>query len=60
MSQQIFVKILCFSLIICTLTYVCFNLAEIWYTYWGTKGKYQYKIWDKSDQQLRSYKRFYE
>ena len=30
-------------------------LAEIWYTYWGSKGKYQYHIWNESDQHSRSY-----
>ena len=37
--------------------YVCFNLAEIWYTYWGSKGEYQYQIWDKSDQHSSNFRR---
>ena len=35
------------------------HLAEIWNTYWGSKGKYQYQIWGKSDIHSRSYKCFY-
>ena len=38
--------------------YACFDLAEMWYTYWGSKGEYQYQIGDKSDQYSRSYKQF--
>ena len=58
-NQQIFVKIssvfsLSFSSssfrTLCKNRYnlhihcTCFNLAEIWHTYWGSKGKYQHKI----------------
>ena len=25
--------------------YVCSNLAEIWDTYWGSKGEYQHQFW---------------
>ena len=28
---------------------VCFNLAEIWNTYWGSTGKFQHQMWGKSD-----------
>ena len=43
----------CFFLFVCTLcincyNYACFNLVEIWYTYWGCKSKYQYQNWDNS------------
>ena len=39
--------------------YACFNLAEIRHTYWGSKGKYQYKIWNESNQYSWSYERFH-
>ena len=34
-------------------------MAEIWSTYWESKGKYHYQIWGKLDQHSRSYKGFY-
>ena len=57
MSQQNFVKILHFFLLrhfahfakISLAKYACFDVAEIWYTNWGSKGKYQRLFWGESD-----------